>query len=210
MHMSSTGSQGSDLLRQASVCGNVFPTQKNFIVASCRMSPNLKIGELRNQVVYLLLLQLEIGGGEIGEWRNWITIMINHMPRVYLESRWKKGLEFTRFEWNVSQDLQFDIGGVAVVIENSDPTKRSVVSATAKLFDPIGIVFPVTILFKIFAQRLCEAIVGWDEPLTGDLLREWEHLQQMLRGTISIVILRCIFPTVIHSTQSAKLIEFPH
>ena len=46
--------------------------------------------------------------------------------------------------------------------------KRSVVSIAAKFFDPHGVVSPVTIMFKIFCQQLCEAKVEWDEPLTGD------------------------------------------
>ena len=54
-------------------------------------------------------------------------------------------------------------GYVALTIEDSEPTKRSVVSISARFFDPLGIISPVTVLFKIFCQKLCEAKVGWDE-----------------------------------------------
>ena len=54
---------------------------------------------------------------------------------------------------------------------------------TARFFDPLGVVSSVTILFKMFFQRLCEARVGWDAPLTEDLLREWDQLLSSLRGT---------------------------
>ena len=41
-------------------------------------------------------------------------------------------------EWNVASDnFQFDIGEVVTAMENSEPTKRSVVT---KFFDPLGIV----------------------------------------------------------------------
>ncbi len=53
-------------------------------------------------------------------------------------------------EWNVASDnLQFDIGEVVTAMENSEPTKRSVVSATAKFFDPLGIVSSFSRCFSV-------------------------------------------------------------
>ncbi len=95
-----------------------------------------------------------------------------------------------------SEDLQFDIGEVVTAMENSEPTKRSVVSATAKFFDPLGIVSPVTILFKMFAQQLCEAKLSWDEPLTGNFLEKWNRL------------LQCVYSFTTYPALSARLIGF--
>ena len=95
--------------------------------------------------------------------------------------------------WDVTQDnFHFDIGDVAHTMENSEPTKRGVVSITAKFFDPLGVTSPVTILFKIFCQELCEAKVSWDEPLSGRLLEKWSSLLTMLKGAKPIVISRCL------------------
>ena len=93
-------------------------------------------------------------------------------------------------------------------MEGSEPTKRSVVSATAKFFDPLGVVSPVTVLFKMFAQQLCETRVGWDEPLKGDLLKQWECLLTMLRGAETIVVPRLLCPSTVCSIKSARLIGF--
>ncbi len=60
---------------------------------------------------------------------------------------------------------------------NSEPTKRNVVSMAVRFFDPLGIVTQVTISFF---QELCKAGVGWDEPLNGDLLKEWTQLHSAL------------------------------
>ena len=109
-------------------------------------------------------------------------------------------------QWNVSNDdFRFDIQEVATVMESSEPMKRGVVSATAKFFDPLGIVSPVTVLFKMFAQQLCEARVGWDELLTGDLLRRWEYLLTMLRDAKAMEIPRPLCPSTV---QSVKLVGF--
>ena len=54
-------------------------------------------------------------------------------------------------QWDAEHDkLCLDIGEVAHVVENCSPTKRSAVSIAARFFDPLGIVSPVIILFKIF------------------------------------------------------------
>ena len=80
-------------------------------------------------------------------------------------------------QWDFIQDtFTFSTGDVSHYMEDSEPTKRNVVSMTAQFFDPLSVVSPVTILFKMFFQRLCEARVGWDAPLTVDLLREWDQL----------------------------------
>ena len=64
-------------------------------------------------------------------------------------------------QWDFMQDtFTFNIGDVSHYMEDSEPTKRNV----------------------MFFQCLCEARVGWDDPLTGDLLREWNQLLSSLQG----------------------------
>jgi len=112
-------------------------------------------------------------------------------------------------QWNVvNDDFQFDIGEVTAAMEGSDPTKRSVVRAMAKFFDPLGIVSPVTVLFKMFAQQLCEAKVDWDEPLTGELLKQWKDLLAVLTDAKAITIPRLLYPNRTCSIQSARLVGF--
>ena len=48
-------------------------------------------------------------------------------------------------------------------------TKQSVVSAVSQFYDPLGILSPVIIMFKIFLQELTLAAIEWDQPLTGSL-----------------------------------------
>lgn len=43
----------------------------------------------------------------------------------------------------------------------------------AKTFDPNGWIGPVIFSAKCFLQKLWTAQLTWDQPLTGDLLREW-------------------------------------
>ena len=74
-------------------------------------------------------------------------------------------------------------------------------------FYPLGVVSPVTILFKMFFQCLCEA-VGWDAPLTEDLIKEWNQLLSSLQGPESLVIPRCYFSDIPDCPKSVRLIGF--
>lgn len=45
--------------------------------------------------------------------------------------------------------------------------------------------------FKVYFQRLCEANVTWDQPLQGELLKEWNELISGLSSDGTIHIPRC-------------------
>ncbi len=93
--------------------------------------------------------------------------------------------------WDVGGDrLVFDISEVALKAKDIQPTKRNVVSTVDRFYDPIGFLSPLIIRFKILFQRLCESQIGWDERLTGDLLREWLSLISDLQGGTPLSIPR--------------------
>ena len=110
-------------------------------------------------------------------------------------------------QWNVPLDqLQFDMADLMHAMESLEPTKRNLVGITAKLFDPLGVVSPVVVLFKMFCQQLCEAKVGWDDPLLDEFQKTWSHLLVMLKGAKAITIPRCVYCTI--SPKAARLVGF--
>jgi hypothetical protein len=46
------------------------------------------------------------------------------------------------------------------------PTKRSVLRATASIYDPLGLLSPVIIQCKILLSQLWQIKVNWDDQLT--------------------------------------------
>ena len=111
-------------------------------------------------------------------------------------------------QWNVDKDeFCFGIGEIAHTMEDLKPTKRNLVSIATRFFDPLGVVTPVTVLFKMFCQQLCEVKIGWDEPLTGSLLEKWDQLLLMLRSAEGIVIPRYLFCDIAQPT-STRLFGF--
>ena len=112
-------------------------------------------------------------------------------------------------QWDVAKDqFRLDTGDVVHTTEESEPTKRSVASISARFFDPLGIVSPVTVLFKIFCQQLCEAKLRWDEPLSGPHLDTWNRLLAMVSDAKTITIPRCLYDNVSQPLKSARLIGF--
>lgn len=73
-------------------------------------------------------------------------------------------------------------------------TKQFVLSQISKLFDPIGFVAPVIVLFKILMQSTWERKLAWTEPLPDDMRKQWLHLRDSLNGLDSIKIPRCVIP----------------
>ena len=73
-----------------------------------------------------------------------------------------------------------------------EPKKRDVVSLASRIYDPIGILSPVTIQFKVLFQRICELKIGWDDYISGDPLKRWKSLVHGLAQTCPLHISRCI------------------
>ncbi|CAK9826235.1 hypothetical protein ANTRET_LOCUS4116, partial [Anthophora retusa] len=53
------------------------------------------------------------------------------------------------------------------------PTKRTILSQIAQLFDPLGLLGPVIVRAKIIMQLLWKADLGWDESVPQSIHRMW-------------------------------------
>lgn len=69
-------------------------------------------------------------------------------------------------------------------------TKRAVLSALARLFDPLGWIAPVVVTAKLIMQRLWAARCDWDEPIPDLLYHEWQTYISQLPGLEAIQIPR--------------------
>ncbi|XP_065356328.1 uncharacterized protein LOC135950722 [Calliphora vicina] len=61
-------------------------------------------------------------------------------------------------------------------------TKRTILSDVSRIFDPLGLVSPVVIKFKILFQELCLMNLGWDDPLPPDIAEVWMKYREDLRN----------------------------
>ncbi len=111
--------------------------------------------------------------------------------------------------WDIGADrivVAFDeIAHAAGALE---PTKRNIVSLVGKFYDPLGLISPVIVQYKMLFQELCEANLDWDEPLSGRLLARWRSLTTGLLQGQPFSIPRCYLSGVIGETTSCALYGF--
>ncbi|XP_065085542.1 uncharacterized protein LOC135707605 [Ochlerotatus camptorhynchus] len=76
--------------------------------------------------------------------------------------------------WEPENDaFRFDS---AIQPRDAPPTKRSILSDIAKLFDPLGLIVPVVVRAKILMQELWLLSSDWDEPVPDSIRIRWESI----------------------------------
>lgn len=81
-------------------------------------------------------------------------------------------------QWNPACDkLCFKI---SIPGDTEKCTKRSFLSAAARLFDPLGWLAPCTIVVKILFQSLWKTQIDWDDELPRDIQQKWTELRTSL------------------------------
>ena len=112
--------------------------------------------------------------------------------------------------WNKESDvLKFDFSNLLASIGSEPVTKRLILRTTAQLYDPLGIISPVTVLLKLMFQDVCKAGFGWDEPLPKNIIDRWEEVICDLRSVGTIEINHHVFKNISNSEiQSLELHGF--
>ena len=98
--------------------------------------------------------------------------------------------------WNVQRDcLVFDLCHIAEAAAIADETKRGIASVSTRFYDPIGVLSPCIVMFKLLLQKICESGLDWDQPLTGELFSCWRRIVIEIKNAKSISIPRCSLPS---------------
>lgn len=93
--------------------------------------------------------------------------------------------------WNPTADVfsfQVDLEGP----ESRPCTKRVVLSNLAKIWDPLGLISPVTVHCKILLQTLWTLQLDWDEPAPSDFTQLWKQIMDEIKLLAEIKIPRHI------------------
>lgn len=123
------------------------------------------------------------GGFPLQKWSANEPFLLNEVPaehRMQRESLSWQALEShptLGLQWHPSRDAFFF---TTRAISVSKFTKRSVLSLTARLFDPLGWLAPAVVRAKILFQSTWLQGIGWDTLLDDDNARLWRVFQESL------------------------------
>ncbi|XP_046862841.1 uncharacterized protein LOC124456439 [Xenia sp. Carnegie-2017] len=92
-------------------------------------------------------------------------------------------------EWDsVGDVIIFDFENLSAKAENTEPTKRNVLSLLACIFDPLGLLSPTIVKAKILFQDICYSGVDWDDTLPKSVKEKWEKWLRDLKEAKSVSI----------------------
>ncbi|XP_069134375.1 uncharacterized protein [Argopecten irradians] len=94
-------------------------------------------------------------------------------------------------QWCVECDtFKFQIS-----VRNEVPTRRTMLSIVASVFDPLGFLSPFTLRGKQILQEMCRNGVGWDDPLPNCSQPQWEAWIKDIQNLSQVNIPRCLKPS---------------
>ncbi|XP_044742314.1 uncharacterized protein LOC123304708, partial [Chrysoperla carnea] len=132
------------------------------------------------------------GGMELVKWATNLRELSDEIPD---HARSNQILEFpTEFlkvlglQWQANSDvLSFSIS-----VENLECTKRNILKTVMRIWDPLGLLVPVSLHMKLLIQELWLLKLGWDEPIPNYLQNIWKAFQNELNDLSQIKIPRHI------------------
>lgn len=77
-------------------------------------------------------------------------------------------------------------------------TKRNILSKTAQIFDPLGLLTPITVIPKLLIQTLWKLKLDWDQPIPADIEARWLKFETNLEAIEKIQIPRHVCSPVAH------------
>ena len=78
--------------------------------------------------------------------------------------------------WDKLRDtFIFDFAEIRAKFDEN-PTKRSMLQSLASIYDPLGLITPVTVKMKNLYQNVCAEKIAWDTKLPSDILKEWQRI----------------------------------
>lgn len=93
-------------------------------------------------------------------------------------------------KWTPGDDkLRYKINAERFTFKGK-PTRRRILSSVARLFDPIGLLGPVTLRGKHIVQQSWSEKAGWDEAVGAKLSEQWQRLQEQLPCLESVAVPR--------------------
>ncbi|XP_060592844.1 uncharacterized protein LOC132747468 [Ruditapes philippinarum] len=204
------------LRRSASDNANKFPDEvietvkRNFYVDDCLKSVDSE--EKATKLAADLQSLMKMGGFRLTKWISNSRSVIDTIPDyerapTIVSLSPEDELPYDRvlgINWNVNDDfITFKIKKT-----NKPVTRRGMLSIVSAIFDPIGLLAPVTLRAKAIVQSLCRRKFGWDEAIPQIDHDEWQRWISNLPCLENVRISRCFQPKYFSTLKNIQLHVF--
>lgn len=158
-----------------------------------------------NIIIKELIEIMRSGGFSLRKWICNHTEVLKNIPedkreKGILEISDDRVIKTLGIRWSPRKDtFQFKVQRPSI---STTPTKRTMLSETAKIFDPLGWLTPVTVKAKMMLQELWIAGMNWDTPLPTELGTKWSKYRSNLATLEEIMI-----PRWIQSRSNNEVVE---
>ncbi|XP_069115378.1 uncharacterized protein [Argopecten irradians] len=113
-----------------------------------------------------------------------------------------KQVKVLGLRWDSNKDTITYVQKPISDVDETLLTKREILSQSSKIFDPLGIISPVTVRGKILMQEIWRRKFDWDEILPEDIRCQWMELSYDLRKVSTTEIPRYYFKDLPEDTES--------
>lgn len=133
--------------------------------------------------------------------RKWASNNVEAIDQIKMEDRLNKteinlsdekagSIKTLGVKWNITTD-ELCIN-IKIPVANKKLTKRQALSVCAQVFDPLGILAPVTVSLKMIIQEIWKTDLGWDDEVPDILKDKWLLLQTQINILQNIKVPRWI------------------
>lgn len=98
-------------------------------------------------------------------------------PSVLIGHDEQSNLKILGLKWNPYEDTF----SFTTQPSSRNPTKRSVLSDIARVFDPLGLLSPITFWTKHIMQQLWTSGIKWDDQIPTDITVQWARYRSELK-----------------------------
>ncbi|XP_075531538.1 uncharacterized protein LOC142564428 [Dermacentor variabilis] len=93
--------------------------------------------------------------------------------------------------WDKDRDhLAFSMEAILDFLDRNSNTKRFILQASARIYDPLSLISPVTVTTKLMFQTLWELGIEWDAPLPEEVKAGWTQWHTQLHHLTDITVPR--------------------
>ena len=146
---------------------------------------------------------MKAGGFELAKWSRNSRDVLLRIPKerratkdvIEIENE-NDPLKALGISWDTEKDEFFFNQEEKLANLVDEGTKRSIISISSKLFDPMGWLGPFTVRAKIVYQELWVQGLNWDQKVDADLMLLWNKWKDDLRTLSRLRISRCYVSTL--------------